>query len=69
MQVPGLEDYFFLGRQCHKQIHDQKSKSLGDIATLAKVIAAQERFLDFLLRVVLGNRIVFHYLLAEEGGV
>ena len=39
------------------------------LLTLAKAIAAQESFLDFLVRLVLDNRIVFHDLLAEEGGV
>ena len=44
--------------------------TLGDIAHfVAKTLAVQQRSLDSLAKVVIGNSIAFDYLLAEQGGV
>lgn len=47
-------------------VNSHVSLILEDIAeSTAKVIAVQQKFLDFLAKVVLNNKIVFDYLLNE----
>lgn len=59
----------WVGSAVDKHMIRNLSKILGDkVNSVAKAIAAQERFLDLLAGAVLDNGIVFDYLLVEQGG-
>ena len=60
----------WLGVSVNEAMIRNLSLTLGNITnTIAKAIAAQQKFLGSLAKVVLVNRIVFNYLLAEQGSV
>ena len=61
---------FLAGVSTDEAMTGNLSLTLEDITeSAAKAIAAQQKLLDSLAKVILDNRIVLNYLLAEQGGV